>query len=104
MRRTLTAMPQDYSLKDQGFYKRAVWVKLRRQALERDHYLCQECLRRGRITKAREVHHVRPLEEYPELGLTLSNLESLCHDCHERTKERKKSAPLPPSGVRVIKI
>lgn len=92
------------TLKDQGFYKKAVWRKLRLQALERDHYLCQECLRRRRFTKATEVHHIKPLEDYPELGLSLSNLVSLCWPCHEQTKARGKSGPAAPAGVRIIKI
>lgn len=88
------------TLKDQGFYKKAVWRKLRVQALERDHYLCQACLR----PKATEVHHIKPLEEFPELGLTLSNLESLCWPCHEATKIRGKREIPTPAGVRIIKI
>ena len=92
------------TLKEQGFYKKAVWRKLRSQVLERDHYLCQECLRRKRFTKATEVHHLKPLEEFPELGLTPSNLESLCWFCHEATKSRSRAEPTVPDGVRVIKI
>lgn len=92
------------TLKAQGFYKKAVWRKLRVQALERDHYLCQECLRQRRFTKATEVHHIKPLEEFPELGLTLSNLESLCWSCHEATKTRSKQKAPVPAGVRIIKV
>jgi len=93
-------------LKESGWYGKGAWKRLRVQALNRDHWLCQECLRRGKITTAREVHHKLPLEEYPELGLELSNLESLCHECHEATKApRSQAKPKPtPRGVRVIKI
>jgi len=92
------------SLKEQGFYGRAAWKKLRVMALNRDHWLCRECLRQGRLVQAQEVHHLKPLEEFPELGLCLENLESLCHDCHEATKtrEKKKEAPSVP-GVRIIR-
>ena len=92
------------TLKDQGFYKKAVWRKLRVLVLERDHYLCQACLRQKRFTKATEVHHIKPLEEFPGLGLTLSNLESLCWSCHEVTKSRGKRETPTPAGVRVIKM
>lgn len=93
-------------LKKQGFYQKAAWRRLRRQALERDHYLCQECLRQKRFTKATEVHHIKPAEDYPELALTLSNLESLCWPCHELTKHRTNNTAEheTPRGVRVIKI
>ena len=90
------------TLKEQGFYKKAVWVKLRNATLIRDNYLCQECLRRKRITKATEVHHVRPLETYPDLALDINNLESLCRECHERTKGR--GAAIDTLPVRVIRV
>lgn len=89
---------------DKGFYKKAVWRKLRAQALERDHYLCQECLRRKRFTRATEVHHIKPLKELPEFGLTLSNLESLCRPCHEATKKRGKRGAAISASVRIIKV
>ena len=92
-------------LKNSGWYGKGAWKRIRLQALNRDHWLCQECLRNGRITSAREVHHKQPLEEFPELGLELDNLESLCHECHEATKNQTRPAPRPmPKGVRVIKI
>lgn len=98
--------PQKVPLKKQGFYKKAVWLRLRQQALERDHHLCQECLKNKRFTPATEVHHIKPAEEYPELALTLENLKSLCWACHEKTKIRAKSGKKSeaPNGVRVIKI
>lgn len=73
-------------------------------ALQRDNYLCQECLRKKRIVKATEVHHIKPIADFPTLALNLDNLESLCWDCHEQTKPRGgKNAPLS-EGVRIIKV
>lgn len=93
------------TLKKQGFYHTPAWRRLRIQALERDHYLCQACLRKKRFTKATEVHHIKEVEDFPELALTLSNLESLCWPCHEETKNKtgKQKSPVP-KGVRVIRI
>ena len=34
------------------------------------------------------VHHIKPLEDYPELALELDNLISLCNDCHEQITNR----------------
>ena len=95
------------SLKNRGWYGKGSWKRARLQALNRDHWLCQECLRQGRVRTAREVHHLQPLEEHPELGLELSNLESLCHECHEATKTRPARERKPKTikkGVRIIKI
>ena len=93
---------QKDTLKKRGFYQSKAWRRIRLLALQRDHYLCQECLKQKRIKTATEVHHIKPLEEYPELGLELDNLQSLCWDCHELTKHR--SAATLPAGVRIIRI
>lgn len=88
--------------KEMGFYHKPAWRKIRLVALQRDNYLCQECLRKKKITPATEVHHIRPLEDYPELGLELSNLESICWACHEETKRRKYVMRV--GGVKILKI
>lgn len=93
---------KEYSLKEQGFYHSKAWRRLRLLALQRDHYLCQMCLQKGRITKATEVHHVEPVAVCPARALDLSNLMSLCWDCHELTKPRGNERSLPP--VRVIRV
>lgn len=90
------------SLKSQGWYHKKAWRRCRLQALERDHYLCQRCLKRGIIKTATEVHHLLPLEVEPSLGLELSNLESLCWQCHEETKHQHYENKRP--GVKLIRI
>lgn len=90
------------SLKEAGFYHTGSWRRLRVLALQRDHYLCQNCLRQKRVTIATEVHHIKPIADFPELALTLDNLESLCWDCHEQTKPR--GTPLEIPGVKIIRI
>lgn len=89
------------TLKEQGFYATPAWRRIRRLALQRDNWLCQACLKQHRITKATEVHHVKPLEDYPELGLSLDNLMSLCWQCHEETKHKQAEIEY---RARVIKI
>lgn len=89
------------SLKDQGFYHWTAWRRLRKLALQRDHYLCQLQLGPDCTRVATEVHHIKPVDEFPELALDMDNLTSVCWNCHEKTKQRKKGKPLPP--VRVIK-
>ena len=84
------AADSEPSLKEQGFYHTPAWRRARKLALQRDNFLCQECLRKKRITKATEVHHVKAISGHPSLALTLDNLESLCWDCHELTKPKKR--------------
>ncbi|MFC0853114.1 HNH endonuclease [Halalkalibacter oceani] len=71
------------------FYKSTAWLKFRELALLRDNHLCQPCLRQKRITPANTVHHIKPIEDFPELALTLDNVESICPPCHNREHPEK---------------
>ncbi|WP_246053938.1 HNH endonuclease signature motif containing protein [Paenibacillus anaericanus] len=71
------------------FYKTTAWKKCRIVILERDHYLCQPCLKKGIITTANTVHHIKSLEDYPELALDEDNLESICPTCHNKEHPEK---------------
>ena len=44
------------------------------------HPLCEECQRAGRLTPAREVHHILPLSQGGDHSL--DNLMALCKSCH----------------------
>ena len=57
------------------------WRKLRKQALERDLYLCQICLKSKRLTEATTVDHIKPKAFGGDD--TLDNLQSLCDGCHK---------------------
>ena len=57
---------------------------VRESALRRDNYLCVVC---GK--PADEVHHIKHYSDSPELGLTDSNLVSLCHACHNKQHPEK---------------
>jgi len=71
-----------------NFYKTKQWVRKRNTILRRDNYLCQECKRYGKTTQANTVHHIYPLEDYPEYRLTTDNLVSLCTRCHNGMHDR----------------
>ena len=40
------------------------------------------CMERGIVTPAREVDHIIPIVERPDLRLDPSNLRPLCTSCH----------------------
>lgn len=65
------------------------WEQLRASILKRDRYLCQPCFRKGRITAAAQVDHVKPKAR----GGTddPGNLESTCCPCHD-VKSAKEAA------------
>ena len=69
-----------------------MWDRLRPLVLKRDNYLCQECMRQGKLTplcvKPRDhaVDHITPKArggtDHPD------NLQSLCAPCHEAKTAR----------------
>jgi 5-methylcytosine-specific restriction endonuclease McrA len=70
------------------FYKGKAWQRTRALIWSRDRGLCQDCLRRGLINPAAEVHHIIELTpaniDRPEITLNPDNLISLCKDCHAK--------------------
>ena len=58
----------------------ASWDRLRKAILQRDRRLCQPCKRKGRVTQANAVDHIKPKAK----GGTddTENLEAICDPCH----------------------
>ena len=75
-----------------SFYSSERWKKKREMILKRDNYRCQICKRYGRIKQATIVHHIKELDEYPELAFENSNLQSLCMGCHNKMHPDKAKA------------
>ncbi len=85
------------------FYKSKAWLRCRKIVIIRDKYLCQRCLRQGKITKYDVVHHIKERKDYPELALDVNNLECLCHRCHGKHHPKgKKEEKEIPKGVVVF--
>lgn len=86
-------MARDFS---RAFYNSARW-KICREAYRRSKGgLCEDCLKKGRITAGQEVHHKIPLTPdnigNPRITLSWTNLVLLCKDCHaaRHAKEPKR--------------
>ena len=58
------------------------WQKVRKMKIRQDP-CCEACDKQGVDTIATVVHHIKEITTHPELRLVMSNLMSLCHDCHE---------------------
>ncbi|MBR4470922.1 MAG: HNH endonuclease [Erysipelotrichaceae bacterium] len=75
------------------FYSSAAWQKCREAYKKEHNYLCEECQKRGMITPAEEVHHIKKLTKYnidnPDITLNPKNLQCLCRSCHEAKHKRK---------------
>lgn len=59
-----------------GYYK-----KLRKLYIEA-HPLCEECLKRGQLTPAVEVHHIKPVKWGGKHSF--DNFMALCQSCHTK--------------------
>jgi hypothetical protein len=58
------------------------WQKLRNR--QRAAFpLCCAPYHEGPLTPAESVHHIKPLETHPHLGLEPTNCIPLCNRCHE---------------------
>lgn len=65
-----------------NFYKTSEWLYTRKKQLQA-HPFCQECLAKGKRTKATMVDHIVPIKKGGE-KFAPSNLQSLCWACHSR--------------------
>lgn len=74
--------------KPNPFYNSKRWKKKRKAILRKYDYLCQESKRYGRTVQAEVVHHIYPLELYPELALIDWNLIPLSKKEHSAMHDR----------------
>lgn len=73
------------------FYSWKSWKRKRKYVLEKlDHNECQLCKARGRFRAGYIVHHVKHLEDRPDLALSVFDpdtgerqLVTVCKQCHE---------------------
>lgn len=69
----------------QKAYQNRHWRKLRDTYLK-EHPICEECLKHGKVTPAEDVHHIKSPFRGGEINynmlLDYHNLESVCKDCH----------------------
>ncbi|WP_321389061.1 HNH endonuclease signature motif containing protein [uncultured Enterococcus sp.] len=86
-------------------YKTSRWRKLRPVVIARDFGLCQECKRRGIITKGTIVHHKIEARDDLNLFWNEENLELACAACHNKEHpERSGGTKKPKRKVNVVKF
>lgn len=69
-------------------YETQRWRKKRERILRRDGYICRESKRYGKTVEATTVHHIYPVEDYPELAFEDWNLISLSASKHNKMHDR----------------
>ena len=89
------------------FYKDYTWRKLSQEVIAENNNECYQCKLMGKYTRAKLVHHVKHLKEYPELAYDRvytdcegvhMQLMPLCFNCHERIHERGLYVPTRTKG------
>lgn len=68
---------------DDGYWRKHLSPKI----LKRDNFECQECKKEGKLTikehgKKLDIHHIKEIEQYPELTYDEHNLETVCVHHH----------------------
>ena len=73
---------------ERRFRSGSAWQRKRKEALERDCYLCRLCLHNGILKQGNlHVHHIIKVSANRDLKLVLDNLISLCPSCHELVED-----------------
>lgn len=72
------------------------WATVRKTYLSQ-HPLCEQCEKEGRVRPAKEVHHIKALQDGGE-RLNPDNFMAVCRECHRKFTEaeiraRKGLAP-----------
>ena len=83
-------------------YKDKRWRDLAARAMRRDGYMCQLSKRYGKQVPAELVHHIYPVDEYPEYGYYLWNLISLSNAEHNKLHDRD-TGELTAAGVALMR-
>lgn len=81
--------------------KKSRWKNLRSRILRRDKYLCQYYLKFGKNIEASHVHHIFPVEIYPEYAYCEWNLISLSQRAHNMMHVRG-SHELTSEGMKLM--
>lgn len=76
------------------FYNSKAWKDTRHSVMLAHEWLCCNCLRKGLYTKADVVDHIAELRDDWDKRLDKSNLEPLCHACHNVKTIREKQRRL----------
>lgn len=73
-------------------YNGKKWKNKAEKIKRRDKYRCVWCRRYGKTSPAEVVHHIKRVEDYPELAFENENLVSLCRKCHNKAHPEKVRA------------
>ena len=84
------------------FYKSQAWKKCREAYAQSKGWLCERCMKEGRLTIGEIVHHKIHLTPEniidPSVTLNWDNLELVCRLCHAAEHGRAKRYKVDEAG------
>ena len=83
-------------------YDTKKWKSLSSRIMRRDGYRCQISKRYGKAVPAEVVHHIYPVDEYPEYAYRPWNLISLSRQAHNRLHDRATGG-LTEEGILLLR-
>lgn len=89
----------------QKAYQNKHWRKMRDTYLK-EHPICEECLKKGIVTPAEDVHHIKSPFRGGEVNynmlLDYHNLESVCKDCHGEIHAQQQGHQSPEKVLQAL--
>ena len=77
-------------------YNNTEWRKLRDNYIKQ-HPLCENCLDKGKVVAAEDIHHIKSPFTTGEINYNLlldgNNLKALCKECHAAIHSHKDDKP-----------
>lgn len=83
-------------------YDETKWRNKRESILRRDGYQDQVLKRYGKLVQAEIVHHIFPVEEFPEYAYTDWNLISVSMSTHNKLHDRNTNE-LTDAGIELLR-
>ena len=80
-------------------YDSVRWKRLARMVMRRDGYMCQLSKRYGKAVPAEVVHHIFPVDEFPEYAYEPWNLIALSRKMHNTLHDRNTDVLTAEGGA-----
>lgn len=86
-------------------YNNTVWRRIRESYMH-EHPICEECLKKGKITPAEDIHHKKSPFQKGEINYSLlldyGNLMAVCKECHGNIHAAQQGHISPEEIIRQL--
>lgn len=86
-------------------YATTAWKKLRLSYMK-EHPICEECLKKGKVTPAEDIHHKRSFVQRGQINWDLAyddkNLMAVCKECHQEIHAKQQGYVSPEEVIKQL--